>query len=185
VVELCIHVANLFYLASFLGRDMLMLRALTCVGLLLGVVFFSCQKTPMYGPTAWHLVFLAINGVQIHRLLMDRQRMRLSREQARVGEANFRALSREELLTLLTCASTRGAGRLDDVQAASHQPLDSDERVLRDLAFSHLTRDEIFNLVTRRFWRFLKRRKPSRAHREAGREPLWYALENVQDSAIR
>ena len=27
VVELCIHAANVFYLASFLGRDMLWLRA--------------------------------------------------------------------------------------------------------------------------------------------------------------
>ena len=102
MVALCIHLANVFYLASFLVRDMLWLRALTCVGLMLGVVFFSCQKTPMYGPTAWHLVFLAINGVQILRLVTDRRRMTLSEEQARFAEAAFRDLSREELLTLLT-----------------------------------------------------------------------------------
>src|SRR3954447_8637030 len=89
LVELCLHLANLFYLASFLGRDMLWLRALTCVGLGLGIVFFGCQATPMYGPMAWHIVFLVINGMQIRRLVQERRRLCLTEEQRRVGEATF------------------------------------------------------------------------------------------------
>jgi len=38
VIELCIHCANLLYLASFLARDMLWLRVLTCLGLLFAIV---------------------------------------------------------------------------------------------------------------------------------------------------
>ena len=68
LVELCIHLANAFYLVSFLGRDILWLRALTCCGLALGIVFFTCQQTPMYGPTMWHVIFLFINGFMIWRL---------------------------------------------------------------------------------------------------------------------
>ena len=108
MIQFCIHAANIFYLASFLGRDMLWLRVLTCAGLVLGVVFFACQQTPMYGPAAWHVVFLVINGVQILRLIAERRRLRLSDEQARLAEARFGGLSREQLLTLLTRVTCEG-----------------------------------------------------------------------------
>lgn len=172
MVELCIHVANLFYLVSFLARDMMVLRVLTCIGMALGLVFFGCQKTPMYGPAAWHAVFLAINAVQIRRLVLDRRRMRLSREQARLGEAAFRDLSREELLNLLARATTRDAEEMGDVRRASRQPLSHDERVMRDLAFGGLTRQELMNLATRRFWDFLRRRFPGRRRGRGGPAPI-------------
>ena len=162
MVELCIHVANVFYLLSFLGRDMLWLRAQTCVGLMLGVVFFSCQKTPMYGPAAWHVAFLVINAVQIGRLVRERRQLRLSEEQERLGEVAFRDRSREELLTLMTRLAACGPEALRDVDGACQQPLEADERVLRDLAFSRLTRPELLNLLTRRLWNSIKRRAPAR-----------------------
>ena len=69
----CIHIANLFYLASFVGKDMLRLRILTCCGLLFGIVFFTnCHETPMYSTTFWHCVFLAINLYRIFCLLQER-----------------------------------------------------------------------------------------------------------------
>lgn len=71
--DACIHIANLFYLASFAGKDMLRLRVLTCCGLIFGIVFFTtCQDDPMYGPTFWHFVFLAINLYRIVCLLRER-----------------------------------------------------------------------------------------------------------------
>src|SRR6516165_5469491 len=87
LVESCIHVANLVYLISFLARDILWLRVLTCVALLLGIVFFTCQPAPMYGPLVWHVAFLAINGVQISRLLVERRQLTLTKEQERLGQA--------------------------------------------------------------------------------------------------
>jgi hypothetical protein len=165
VVELCIHIANLFYLASFLGRDMLWLRSLTCVGLALGIVFFSCQPMPLYGPTAWHVVFLGINGVQIRRLIRERRQLRLSADQERFAEAAFQDRSREELLTLLTRAMCDRPEGLRDVDRACAGPLSEEERVLRDIAFSRLSRQEILNLLTRRFWHSLKRRYPTRWRR--------------------
>src|SRR4051812_25566707 len=162
LVELCLHLANLFYLASFLGRDMLWLRALTCAGLTLGIVFFSCQATPLYGPTAWHAVFLVINAVQIRLLVRERSQLRLSREQERFGEAAFHDLSRDELLTLLTHVMSEDVRGLPDLRRACEQPLDPDERALRDLAFNRLTRQELLNLLTRRLWTALKRRGPDR-----------------------
>ena len=73
MVELCIHAANLLYLASFLGRDVLTLRALTCAGLALGLIFFTCRPEPLYGPAFWHVAFLVINAIQIARIVRERR----------------------------------------------------------------------------------------------------------------
>ena len=166
LVELCIHLANLLYLLSFLGRDMLWLRALTCVGLALGIVFFTCQPMPLYGPTIWHAAFLVINGAQIWRLVQERRQLMLTEEQEKVGEATFHDLSREELLTLLTRVMCENPGGLRDVYRICHQPLSQEERVLRDIAFSRLTRKELLNLLTRRLWNSLTRRGPARWRRQ-------------------
>jgi hypothetical protein len=171
LVELCIHVANILYLASFLGRDMLWLRILTCGGLVLGIVFFSCQPAPMYGPSAWHILFLLINAVQIRRLIVERRRLMLTDKQERIGEATFHDLSRDELLNLLTHVMAQGAEALkspDEIQQTSQQPLSRQEAVLRDIAFNHLSRADILNLLTRRMWNAIVRLKPARRSR-AGR----------------
>jgi hypothetical protein len=172
LVELCLHIANVVYLLSFLDRDMLRLRALTCVGMMLGIVFFSCQPRPLYGPTAWHVVFLVINGFQIRHLVRERRRLMLTEEQERFGEATFHDFSREELLTLLTRVLDENPERLQDVTRICHQPLTREQRVLRDVAFSRLSRNELLNLLTRRLWNSMRRRGPSRrrGQRRLGRE---------------
>ena len=171
MIDSCLHVANVLYLASFLGRDMLWLRILTCAGLLLGVVFFSCQAAPMYGPTGWHVLFLVINGVQIRRLIAERRRLMLTAKQERIGDATFHDLSREELLNLLThimSQSVEPPESTNDIQETCHQPLSKQEGVLRDLAFNHLSRADILNLLTRRMWKAIVRLTPARRSRTAG-----------------
>ena len=158
MVELCIHVANLCYLVSFLSRDMMWLRVLTCLGLLLGLVFFTCQPLPLYGPSVWHVVFLVINGVQICRLRRERRQLMLTEEQERLAEATFHDLSRDELLTLLTRATHHKIVALQNLSQISRQPLDKEERALRDIAFSRLSRKELLNLLTRRLWNSIKRK---------------------------
>jgi hypothetical protein len=167
-VELCIHFANLFYLASFLVRDMFWLRLLTCCGLVLGVVFFTCQPAPMYGPTGWHVLFLGINLVQIRRLVLERRRTRLTDEQERVAEAAFEHLSREELLTLLTRVTGARPRSLRELHRMCRQELTHDERLLKDLAFSRLTRKELLLILTRRLWRTIKVLNPARWGRGRG-----------------
>jgi hypothetical protein len=134
VVEFCIHIANVVYLISFLARDILWLRLLTCVALLLGLVFFTCQPAPMYGPTVWHVAFLAINGVQISRLLLERRQLMLqlmlTKEQERLGQAGFADLTREQLLNLLTRVTCeQAAGKQREIDRICRQPLTKDEQV--------------------------------------------------------
>lgn len=155
--EWCIHVANLFYLASFLGRDMLWLRVLTCFGLAFGVIFFTtCTPTPLYGPTFWHVTFLVINIVQIHLLLVERRRLRLSREQEVVRRAMLEGLTDQELVDTLAHAVMTDNPDFPILTASSSQELTADELAIRDIAFSRLSRAEIINLLSRRVWNSLE-----------------------------
>jgi hypothetical protein len=162
LVDLCIHIANILYLGSFLTRDMLWLRLLTCAGLVLGVVFFTCQPSPMYGPTVWHITFLGINCIQIVRLVRERRRLRLPLEQERVAEEAFGKLSRDQLLTLLTRAMCDRPEKAADIPQACQNPLSEDECVVRDMALSHLSRNEMKNLLARRLWHCLRWLNPIR-----------------------
>jgi hypothetical protein len=167
LVELCIHVANTFYLASFLGRDMLWLRTLTCGGLVLGLVFFTCQPMPLYGPAAWHAVFLLINVVQIRQILRERRRLDLTADQRHVAEAALGHLSRAELLTLLTHVMYRDPRRVGDIETVCRRELTPEELALRDIALCRLSRKELLNLATRRMWNSLKRLNPARWRRRS------------------
>jgi len=166
LVELCIHLANVFYLVSFIARDILWLRVMTCCGLVLGIFFFTCQQTPMYGPTVWHIVFLFINGFMIWRLVGERRQLTLTEEQERVAQAAFESHSRDELLTLLTRVTYASPSRLRDIQSTCRAKLTSEEQVLRDIAFSRLSRKEIVNLLTRRLWGTIKKVNPVRWRRQ-------------------
>jgi len=187
LVELCIHIANILYLLSFLARDMLWLRLLTCVGLVLGILFFACQPTPLYGPAGWHLLFLFINGMQIWRLVQERRELMLSAEQAKIAETVFYGLSREELVTLLTHVTYRNPKTLRDLPQFCHLQLSPEEQALRNIAFNRLSREELTNLLTRRLWSFLKRLSPTRWRRN-GRQisptsPPSFEPDAVPDSA--
>lgn len=171
MVESCLHAANLLYLGSFLTRDMLWLRVLTCCGLGLGATYFTCQAAPMYGPAAWHVAFLAINAVQIGRLVRERRRMTLSAEQAAVARAAFDDLSRDEMLTLLTRALCAPGQCGPDLRRAARLPLTADERVVRDVALSGLSRAELMNLLARRLWQTLRRVNPVRRRSAAATPP--------------
>jgi hypothetical protein len=161
LIELCCHAANVLYLLSYLVRDMLWLRLLTCVGLTLGVIFFACQPTPYYGPSTWHVCFLLINAYQIWRLVRERRQQMLSAKQVKVGGAAFQDLSRDELLNLLSHVMCKPPEGQPDIQAICHQPLNKEEQVLRDLAFSRLSRSDLLNLLTRRMWHSIIRLKPA------------------------
>jgi hypothetical protein len=156
----CIHIANLFYLASFLGRDMLWLRALTCAGLLFGIIFFSCQPMPLYGPTVWSLLFLGINVLQIRGLIAERRRLRLSEAQERVAEKAFQSMTREEMLTVLTHGLFENQTPIENVEELRQAELSQEEQALRDIAFSRLSRTELLNLLIRRLWNSMTRLNP-------------------------
>jgi Popeye protein conserved region len=171
MVEWCIHISNVFYLASFLGRDMLWLRILTCAGLIFGIIFFSCQPMSLYGPTMWSVAFLIINGIQIRQLILERRRLMLTNEQRLAAEATFRNLSRDELLTLLTRVMFASPKTLRDLRRICQERLTHDEQALRDIAFSRLSRKELLNILIRRLWKSIVSLSPGRQRPLPGSAP--------------
>jgi hypothetical protein len=178
LLESCIHAANVFYLLSFLTLDMLWLRALTCFGLTLGLIYFTCQPAPLYSCSVWQAAFLAINVIQIRRLIGERRQLRLSAEQARLAQVAFQDLSREELLALLARTSCLGRADQGDFSSICRGPLTDEERALRDIAFSRLSRTELLNLLTRRMWNSLRRRNPTTWWRRRREEEASAAAKN-------
>ena len=162
MADWCIHAANVIYLASYLTRDMMLLRLFTCVGLALGITFFACQPAPMYGPCVWQVLFFGINLVQIRRLIHERRRVKLSEERERVAREAFKDLSRDEMLNLLTRAMCAQAEKLPDLRQAAREPLSEDEEIVRDIAFRGLSNKELLNLLTRRLWNSLWWVNPAR-----------------------
>ena len=171
MADWCIHAANLIYLASYLTRDMMLLRLFTCVGLALGIAFFACQPIPLYEPCAWQVVFLGLNVVQIRRLVLERRRVRLSEEREHVAREAFKDLSRDEMLNLLTRAMCAQAEKLPDFQQAAREPLSEDEEIVRDIAFRGLSNKELLNLLTRRLWTSLWWMNPTRWRLRAKTSP--------------
>lgn len=166
MTEYCIHIANLFYLASFLHRDILWLRVLTCVGLAFGVIFFTSCTTPMYGPAGWHIVFLLINFYQIYRLTQERRVTDLTASKVRISSYATADLSREKLINVLAQDISGKVDRRRDLDSISQEELDEEARVLKQLALERLSRREIVNLLTRRMWKPIQRRFEKR--RSAG-----------------
>jgi hypothetical protein len=184
MVDWCIHIANIFYLGSCLGRDMLWLRILTCAGLIFGIIFFSCQPMSLYGPTMWSVAFLIINGFQIRQLVLERRRLMLTEEQRLAAEATFSDLSRDELLTLLTRVMFASPRTLQDIRRVCQEKLTRDEQALRDIAFSRLSRKELLNILIRRLWNSIMSLSPAR-RRQLGETVLVMSPTGAASDAAR
>ena len=158
-VEWCIHVANLFYLGSYLCRDILWLRLWTCCGLAFGIVFFCVQAQAMFAPASWMGVFLVVNLFQIIRISRDRTQLRLSPQQTHVSSLLLKRVSRHDLLNILTKSLCEGGHDSKLLERPGEIVLSADQQLVRDLAFDRLSDGELVNLIVRRFWRAVGRRK--------------------------
>lgn len=158
MTDLCIHFANIFYLASFLNRDMLWLRLLTCAGLVFGIVFFTFCKTPMHGPIVWHVVFLLINFYQIRQLILSRRQTDLPPRRLAVAEVALDDLDREQLVNLMAKEINGTLDKRRDVAHSSQSDLRDDEQLFKELVLNNLSRRDLVNLLARRLWNPLRRR---------------------------
>lgn len=159
LADACIHVANLFYVASYLSRDILWLRFWTCCGLTFGIVFFCTQSQAMFAPASWMALFLALNVVQIGRVVNERRHIRLTPRQECIGARMLEHLSRDELLNVLTKSMCENRTEVSLIERADRITLDADQRIVRSLAFEHLSNAELVNLIVRRFWRSNERHR--------------------------
>jgi hypothetical protein len=77
-MESLVFVANFIYVAAYFTSDMLRLRILTVTAAACLAVYFYGQPQPMFTIVGWNLFFIALNLVQVTRVLRARNRTRLS-----------------------------------------------------------------------------------------------------------
>jgi hypothetical protein len=104
-----ITLANVLYLASYSVRDILWLRILTVVASVLLIPYYLFQSVPLTAAIWWNVVFIAINGYWIIRLIIERRPVHFTADEARLRQLAFPSLTPREARNLYTM------GRWDDV----------------------------------------------------------------------
>ena len=72
-MEILVYIANMLYLASYFMNDMLRLRLLTVIAACVLVAYFYFRPEPLMTVVGWNLFFVALNLVQIGRILYLRR----------------------------------------------------------------------------------------------------------------
>jgi hypothetical protein len=104
-MDFFVHTANVLYLASYSVRDILWLRLLTVVAGATLMPFYYLQPEPLMVPIYWNCLFLAVNGYQIYRLLLERRPVQLTEPEQRLYKMAFRTLTPREFVKLLQLAT--------------------------------------------------------------------------------
>ncbi|RJT40374.1 hypothetical protein D3227_10390 [Mesorhizobium waimense] len=73
-MEILINTANVLYVTAYFTMDMLRLRILTVTAATCLAVYFYGQPVPMLNVVAWNVFFIALNLIQIVRLVLARYR---------------------------------------------------------------------------------------------------------------
>jgi hypothetical protein len=71
-MEALVYTANFLYLASYLVKDILHLRLLTIVAACCLVTYFYNQAEPLMTVVYWNLFFVALNVLQLARIIRER-----------------------------------------------------------------------------------------------------------------
>ena len=98
-------VANVLFCVAYLLRDMAWLRTITILAAGSTLPYFYFQPTPLYSAMAWQLAFIAINAVNLTRLLLERRPVRLTETEQQRSNFTFRSMTPRDLLRVLGCAS--------------------------------------------------------------------------------
>ena len=71
-MEILVYMASGMYLASYFMKEMLHLRMLTVVAALCLSAYFYIRPNPMMTVVCWNLFFVALNVMQIVRIVIAR-----------------------------------------------------------------------------------------------------------------
>lgn len=105
------YLAQVLFLLSYAVRDMLWLRVLSIVAGLCAVPYFVCAGDRVqYDPLVWQSVYVLINVFNVTVLILQRRPVSLSPELQRLYEADFRAMTPRDFLSLVSAGEWREAG---------------------------------------------------------------------------
>jgi CRP-like cAMP-binding protein len=123
-----INIANLLILVSFSVRDVLLLRILFLTGSVFAIGYYFLQSPPQWDPIAWTVLYCAIHGYWIVRILMERRPVELTPDEETLYRLAFSSLDRRKFARLAGFGRRRNA---DKGQTLSRQG----ERVNEILVF--------------------------------------------------
>lgn len=127
VVELIGHLSFLISAISFYLRDMLLLRTVSVVAGIIGVIYnYFHPKGPLWLSIFWLSVFIAINVYRSVSLVLERRQVAFSDEERELHETMFRHFMPVEFMKLMRVAAWKDAApgevlategdRLDDLK---------------------------------------------------------------------
>jgi hypothetical protein len=99
-LDYLVHFSNILLLVAYSVRDILWLRWFAVAAALTNIPYFLLQKTVLWPPVLWALVFTAINLYQIARLYLERRPVVLSKDEQKLYELGFQSLRPREFLSL-------------------------------------------------------------------------------------
>mmetsp|Transcript_83270 Transcript_83270/g.269525 ORF Transcript_83270/g.269525 Transcript_83270/m.269525 type:complete len:327 (-) Transcript_83270:12-992(-) len=101
-----VHIGNGMAVCAMGSSDMLHLRSCLVFSNICNIGYSLMQRPPLLTPVAWGCFFIAGHGVQIVRLLRERQPVELSTEDAELFDKAFKAwgFSPRQFLRLLEAA---------------------------------------------------------------------------------
>ena len=99
-LDYLVHFSNILLLIAYSVRDILWLRWFAVAAALTNIPYFLLQRSVLWPPVLWALVFTAINLYQITRLYLERRPVRLSTDEQKLYDLGFRSLRPREFLSL-------------------------------------------------------------------------------------
>lgn len=100
-IDLLAHLSYVILIISFMMRDILWLRALNIVSVLVEIVYFYLQPSPLWPVIGWNVALVVINVYWITRLTMERRPVHFSPEEQRVYDMALRSLKPRHARKLL------------------------------------------------------------------------------------
>ena len=82
MMDILVYTANILYLIAYLVEDILHLRLLTIVAACCLVTYFYSQAEPLMTVVYWNLFFVALNVLQLARILRSRYKRDLTSNDA-------------------------------------------------------------------------------------------------------
>jgi hypothetical protein len=117
-----INIANLLLLAAFAVRDVLLLRTLFLAGSIFAIGYYYLQSPPLWVAIAWTVLYCAIHGYWVVRIMMERRPVVLTPDEETLYRLAFRSLDRRKFARLAGLGRWRNA-EIGQVLAKDGEPV--------------------------------------------------------------
>jgi len=104
-----VHFSNILLLVSYSVRDILWLRWFAVGAALINIPYFLLQRTVLWPPVLWALVFTAINLYRIARIYLERRPVVLSEDEQKLYDLGFQSLRQREFVSLALLGEWKSA----------------------------------------------------------------------------